>query len=92
MIFFNVFLCHIEPTWQKFYFYDQNCDFFTLFKFKMARQTEIINNDFFSPFTFVLFKRATKQNFSQIFFFLCHIRAYLPKMMSITKTVTFKPP
>ena len=30
MIFFAVFLCHIEPTCQKLCFYNQNCEFLPL--------------------------------------------------------------
>ena len=60
MIFFAVFLCHIEPTCQKSRFYNQIVNFapwapFALFK----RAPELIKNENFQKLQFLLFYFVT---------------------------------
>ena len=57
MIFFAVFLCHIEPTCQKLCFYNNNCEFWPfgpLLPFLKgppnSSKTEIFKNDIFCCF------------------------------------------
>ena len=64
MIFFAVFLCHIEPTCQKLRFYNQNCEFWPLGPLlpflkgpPNSSKTEIFKKKFFC--------------FSFFFFFFC---------------------
>ena len=74
MIFFAVFLCHIEPTCQKLRFYNQNCEFWPLGPLLSflkgptnSSKTKIFKKQKFILFYFVTLSLLTKYYVSAAF-------------------------